>query len=143
MADEIADDELLYRSVADAVECHETAARTLLRLSHSTFNDPEHQPSVDRASLRPDGPDSSRWTPEHGVVGLNAGAVRRVVFTSKDGKHATAVNFAPLSNNAAHALICPDPHVTSGPAFKRMKEALCLIAKPGGWLSLPASARDT
>lgn len=141
MSEGVADDEFLYRSVRDVVECHATTARQLVQLSHSAFNDAAREPSVDRAVLRPGGPDSARRGDDDGVVGLQAASVRRVVFISKEGKHATLVNAAPLAENASHALICADPHVTSGTAFKRTKEALCLIARPGGWLSLPKSAR--
>ena len=141
MYERIADDELLYRSVRDLAECHVTTAQQLVQLSQSAFNDPDHQPSVDRASLRPSGPDSARRGEDHGVVGLDARSVRRIVFASKDGNHVTLVKAAPLPDNAAHALICADPNVSSGSAFRRMKEALCRIAKPGGWLSLPQSAR--
>lgn len=147
---EIHSDEFLFRSVNDSVECHRSDANgALLELGHSAFNDPKRQPSVDRRSLRADVPADSRRAPEAGVVTLVAGEVRSIrsvrTFDPK-GKtvvheHEVDVLHRPVAGNYSHAQIEGSPHPDASGAWKKLKEALCQLAKARGWSFPPASAR--
>lgn len=136
--------ETVFRSVTDGPTYFSMDDGTL-RLSHSAFNDPMWQPSVDRQCMRSD-PELSRRHEDAGVVQLNVEAVRQIdVWTNTkkgapDFKHTVDVRHEPEVENHAHATVQADPQAVNN-AFKRVKEALCRIADEHGWIALPKSRR--
>lgn len=145
----VLDNETLFRAVRDeSIHFSCDAAGALRRLSHSVFNDPDMQPSVDRATLRLGVAAESRKSPSDGVVALIAVEVRSIkALVSRDSKgkptltHDVDVIHAPEADNYTHALVRTAPQVASSGTFKRLKEALCLIAEAKGWAFPPQSAR--
>ena len=145
----VLDNEKLFRAVRDEpIHFSCDAAGALKRLSHSVFNDPDMQPSVDRATLRLGVAAESRKSPGDGVVELVAVEVRSIkALVSRDPKgkptlaHDIDVIHAPEAENYSHALVRTAPQVASGGTFKRLKEALCLIAETNGWAFPPQSVR--
>lgn len=144
----VEDVEVVLRSVKDDPThfvCD--AAGRLLRLCHSAFNDPERQPSVDRASLQAGGAQAARRSPNDGVVSLVALDIRSAGVHTLNSKgkviqeHGVDVRHNPLTTNYSHALVVTDPAIASDGAFKRLKEALCLLAGPRGFAYPPASRR--
>jgi hypothetical protein len=145
----VLDDETLFRVVRDEpmhFGCDGKGALT--RLSHSAFNDPDMQPSVDRAVHRIGGAAESRKSASDGVVALVAVEVRSIkTLVSLDAKgrpaqsHWVDVVHAPEVENYSHALVRTAPQIASGGAFKRLKEALCFLAAAKGWAYPPESAR--
>ena len=146
----VLNEELLYRSVRDSGDHHGCDPKgKLVRVGNSAFNDPERKPSVDRAVLRREGPQASRFGPDDGVVTLGAGEVRSisgVVTNNKKAEplhqHIVDVLHVPIENNYAHAQIETAPHASSDGAWKKLKEALCRIAIARGWTYPPASIRS-
>ncbi len=142
----VADEENVWRSVKDERICH-SVKEGRLKLSASTFNDPEWKPSVDRVCLTDGDAAKSCKQPEAGVVQLEAEAVRQIKLATKDKKgndalsHDVDVQHDPLRENQAHAKVVTAPHVLSEGAFIRLKEALCRIAERHGWVIPPASVR--
>ena len=142
-------EELLYRCVGDTDLHHGCDAQgRLVRLGHSAFNDPDRTPSVDRATLRDDGPQATRFDEPAGVVTLSADEVRSistVVTFTKQGqplhRHTVDVRHVPELGNYAHALIETAPHAAGDGAWKKLKEALCVVATKRGWAFPPASVR--
>lgn len=145
----VLDEEDLFRSVRDDPQCFGwDANRKALRLSHSSFNDPDKQPSVDRAGLQSSGPQATRFTETDGVVVMTASqvrAVRGLKTCDAKGKalhdHDVDVHHAPEEHNYSHALIKTVPQAVSDGTFKRLKEALCRIAEGRGWAYPPSSLR--
>ncbi len=140
----VGDDERVFRAVADHLNCFAMPGG-VLRLSHSAFNDhPESKPSVDRVAMLQGGPEASRRKASDGVVVLGVREVRQIVPVERDRKgkeiqrHSVDVLHDPKPFNKAHALVVADPEVGSS-VFKKLREALCLLADPGGWQVNPAS----
>jgi len=145
----VEDGEEIYRSVKDLPSHFAQDSTGRLKLGSSAFNDPDKRPSVDRAKHCAEGPQSSRRNEADGVVSLNVGDVRSiagVVTNDKKGKplqsHAVDVVHHPEDDNFSHALVVTNPDVVAEPAFKRLKEALCLLAERRGWVHVPASQRS-
>ena len=141
---EVGDDERVYRAVADNPNCFSMSGG-VLRLSHSAFNDhPDSKPSVDRVSMLQGDPEASRRTPTDGVVVLAVQRIREIAPVQKDHKgrevqrHSVDVVHDPKPFNRAHALVVANPELGSS-VFKKLREALCLLADPGGWKVEPAS----
>lgn len=146
----VLDEELLYRSVADTDDHHGCDPKgNLLWVGNSAFNDPDQKPSVDRASLRDGGPQSTRFAPEHGVVTIGTGEVRGIStvipYTAKGDPlpaHVVDVVHTPEDQNYSHALVETVPYAASRGAFKKLKEALSRLATARGWAYPPASRRN-
>ena len=143
----VGDDERVYRAVADLPNCFAMPGGTL-RLSHSAFNDhPDSKPSVDRVAMLQGGPDASRRRPSDGVVVLGIQEIRQIAPVARDHKgrevqrHSVDVVHDPKPVNRAHALVVANPEVGSS-VFKKLREALCLVAEPGGWQVKPASLQE-
>lgn len=142
-------DETLFRSVRDEPHYFGCDGKGELKhLSHSAFNDPDMQPSVDRAVMRAGGAAESRKSSTDGVVALVAVRVRAInTAVTLDAKgrptqtHQVDVVHAPEAENHSHSLVKSAPQIASGSAFKRLKEALCLIAAAKGWAFPPQSSR--
>jgi hypothetical protein len=145
----VLDDETLYRSVRDdRLNFVCDGQGSLTRLSTTAFNDRGKEPSVDRATLRPSGPPSSRRSESDGVVSLvtlDVRAIRAVVTYDNKGKvvqsHDVDVHHAPEDDNYSHALVKTAPHAAADNTFKRLKEALCRLAEARGWAFPPSSWR--
>ena len=145
----VLDLEKLFRAVRDSPQLFGCEVNgTLKRLSHSVFNDPGREPSVDRAGLRQGGPADSRKSDSDGVVPLVACDVRAIKsVVSYDEKkrpvshHFVNVEHDPLPDNHSHALVKTAPQLAGDGAFKRLKEALCRIAEHHGWAFKPGSLR--
>ncbi len=141
-------EELVFRAVADNPQLWGTDQAGGLRLSGSAFNDRNKEPSVDRESLLALGAAQSRKSESDGVACLLTGEVRAIrTVVTLDAKqqpvreHIVDVVHVPVTDNAAHAVVRTDPLVSNDGAFRRLKEALCLLANTRGWAYLPASKR--
>ena len=73
------DEEVVRRAVRDDLThfvCDANGA--LLRLGQSAFNDPDKQPSVDRAVLQPEGAQAARRADTDGVISMVARDIRNI-----------------------------------------------------------------
>jgi len=143
----VSDDETVFRAIADESQLFAIDAAGNLRLSGSAFNDRRKEPSVDRASMV-EGAIASRKSESDGVVCLVTGEVRSVKsVVTLDAKqrpiceHQVDVVHDPVENNSAHSVVRTAPTAASESAFRRLKEALCLLANKAGWMYPPASRR--
>ena len=121
------------------------------RFSSTVFNSPDHKPSVDRAKLR-SSPSETKVAITDGVITLLTADVRAISIenTSADpGASKTySVDVIPrpvpvdnpdgLAENKAHAQIEADPILASPSRFKKLKEALALLASQNGWSIKPS-----
>jgi len=145
---EIANEEVLYRSVKDVAENHKVGPNGELLLKHSAFNDPGRKPSVDRKTMRAD-PELSKRQAEAGVVAITAQEVRsisNVITLDKKQRqvgdaHAVDVFHRPVDGNGSHSQVEANPEVASDSAWKRLKEALCQRAQARHWVCAPASLK--
>ena len=124
-------------------------ADTQVPVGNSAFSDSDQKPSVDWASLRDGGPQSTRFAPEPGVVIIGTGEIRGIStvipYTTKGDPlppHVVDIVHTPEDQNYSHALIETAPHVASRGTFKRLKEALSRRATARGWAYPPASRRN-
>ena len=144
----VLDEEAVFRAVADGPQLFAVDSSGSLRLSGSAFNERRREPSVDRASMMQGGAGASRKSESDGVICLIAGEVRAVkTVVTLDQKqrpihpHQVDVVHDPVDGNAAHAVVRTAPALASDSAFRRLKEALCLLANKRGWAYPPASRR--
>lgn len=144
----VANHELLFRAVSDADEHHRIDENGFLLLGQSAFNDRERTPSVDRAELQGGGPQATRREDADGVVILQAAEIRSICTVATCDAHQNIlrqhnvdVRHVPVLNNYSHGQVEAAPHVTSGGAWKKLKEALCRVAMKRGWAFKPASLR--
>jgi hypothetical protein len=138
--DPVLDAELLYRRIPDKEEHFKKLGDGQLGLNSTAFNDRYRRPSVDRAGLCGNDPRHTQKEPSAGVVRLPAGEVRGIALDKqcldkqgldkqgldkqglgKQGKEAehyrVDVLAAPLSDNAAQAVIATDPALDSDKVF--------------------------
>ncbi len=122
-----------------------------IRFSASAFNDRDRTPSVDRSSLRAE-PRDTRLTEADGVTAVNTGAVRAIRTIRVDPARKTdervyqvdAIH-RPLpddedpTENGAHCQIECCPSIASDTHFKKLKEALALLANERGFVVLPSN----
>lgn len=144
----VLDEETVFRAVLDQPQFFTVDASGNLRLSGSAFNDRRKEPSVDRASMIHGGADTCRKSESDGVVGLVSFEVRAIkTVVTLDQKerpvheHQVDVVHNPVCGNAAHAVVRTAPALVSDNAFRKLKEALCLLASRSGWAYQPASRR--
>lgn len=144
----VLDEEIFFRVVADDQQLFAIDGSGNLRLSGSVFNDRLREPSIDRAAMLQGGAEAARKSASDGVVCLIAcevRAVKTVVTLDQKQKpvhhHDVDVVHDPVEGNAAHAVVRTAPALVSDSAFRRLKEALCLLASSRGWAHLPASVR--
>jgi len=147
IADEVEDEETLYRSVAK--DCF-TLVDGKLKLASTAFNDPTQKPSIDRANLCAFNPAHAKQGFAHGVVALTALSVRQIADVIHNDEHgqpklAHQIDVIPdpiknhltLPDNPAHALIVAHPSFANAQVFKKLKKSLARIASQGGWLIAP------
>jgi len=152
MVGQVTDDEHLFRRVRGSVAgqtCYQTVGNRVL-FSQSAFNDPDKEPSADRAGLRAN-PELSRFVPEDGIVTLGVDQVRKIgpidkltergkpAKDSQGRKIGYTVDVVPKPRwgNCPHALIVMVPGAAGAGAFKRLKEALARLASDAGWTIQP------
>jgi len=130
----VADEEFLRRSFKPS----DVAAPG--RLSSTAFNDPGQCPSVDRALLRAD-PSHTKRNPEDGVAELLTSEVRGITNIEQTGQNGAVykidVHERPVEDNPAHAQVEAAPDFAGGSRFKKLKEALSLLASKRPWLINP------
>lgn len=139
----------LYRSVRAG---EYTTLNGKVAFSASAFNDRERKPSVDVSSIRKD-PRESRRSIADGVAKLVAGEIRGTckipIYDKKGrptGQHSVDVLHRPIENdpsepdNPAHCQIECHPTIEDDNRFKRLKEALAVMANKYGWVVEPGSA---
>jgi hypothetical protein len=136
----VADEELLFRSVPrDAVSWHEGK----LKLSSQAFLSRECQPSVNRATIRPD-PELAKIDSDHAVAQLIAGRVRSIKDVVHNpnapqseklcyrldvvAKPVLAGKADGEAENLAHAEIHCHPTVSRN-RYQKVKEALARVAE--------------
>src|SRR5579872_1145204 len=133
--DYVADDEVLYRSVAGDLRLFPLDGQGERRISSMAFNDAGRRPSVDRAILCPGGPTDSqlrfsRWS---GLLFLVAKDIRQL--TTVHGRTGSAyhvdVEPVPLPENISHAEIFGRPPFDTDKVCDRIKQALARIASVG------------
>ena len=131
--DRVADDETLYRAVAGV---HYAIEDGVIRVSSQAFGDRERRPSVDRAHLRDNNPEKTRFDNSYGVVSLIASSVREIEepINDKNGNFVEMcyadVEPAPEIDNPAHAQIHGRPRgfEVSKSLYQRMLARLCRIS---------------
>jgi len=140
-ADHVDDEEELYRRVPEAAgsACYYIDHGKVVFFS-SAFNDVSQSPSVDRANKRQFDPHRTRLRQQDGIVALEAGAIRGlgpIIQRDQRGRqvsqHSVDVVYDPIFGNCAHALVSAEPTITSGSAFKRLKDGLVRLANQAGW----------
>ncbi len=152
VTDFIANGEVLYRRVPNAPGLYSTLPNGDLRLSSTAFNDRGEKPSVDRAILRLS-PEETKHEVKDGVVTLGASEIRSIVNIADteaiDGEpldYAIDVLYRPIlagnpegdAENLAHAQIEAAPAFKASSRFKKLKEALAVMASKHGWLVSPS-----
>lgn len=145
----VEDCEVLYRAVR--ADCNEYRIEEdgTLRFTVNAFNDSGNKPSVDRSSMRPD-PRDTRLNASDGVTAVVTSDVRNigpVSVEAPDGKvsYAVDVQHRPLAKsetqpkeNIAHCQIECDPEIKRS-HFKKIKEALAILATKRGWTVEPTA----
>lgn len=122
-----------------------------IRFSASAFNDRDRTPSVDRSSIRTE-PRDARLTETDGVTAVNTAAVRAVrtirIDPAKktdervyqvDAIHRPLPDDEDPTENSAHCQIECCPSIASDTHFKKLKEALALLANERGFVVLPSN----
>ena len=137
--DEIVDEEL-YRSVPEVKSHFQVIKKGEWRLSSSSFQDPNKQPSLYRKLLCTNPPDSNppRRGEKHAVFLMLAGQIKQgAVFIHRTGNPPKqkqikyeAVVTADRSNgqDIAHAIVKSTPAIEQNKAFDSLKEILIILA---------------
>ncbi|WP_371142387.1 hypothetical protein [Burkholderia cepacia] len=146
--DTVDDAEALYRRAPKGCIAYEDGKE---RISTTAFNDRNNKPSVDRAKLR-NSPEDTKHAPTDGIIELSAAEVRGirdVEITDPQTQPPTyyVVDVVPrpvdadeeqgIKENPAHAQIEATPHADANSRFRKIKEALAVIANQRGWLIRP------
>jgi len=136
---DVADDEGLYRVVRkDACKVIDDVPR----LSSTAFNDKARKPSTDRARLR-NSANESQKEPTDGIALLITQEVRAVCIPFPDPtpngpkEYLVDVWARPENENPAHAQIEGAPEFITDARFKKLKEALVLLAEQHEWVIKP------
>jgi hypothetical protein len=142
------DAESLYRRAPKDSIAYEEGAE---RISSTAFNDRYNKPSVDRAKLR-NSPEETKDQPTDGIIELSAAEVRGISEveitdpkTNPPAYYVVDVLPRPVEQdveksikaNLAHAQIEATPHAQANSRFRKIKEALAVIANERGWLIRP------
>jgi hypothetical protein len=132
--DHVTDEERMYRSARASEVLHDASGRPV-RVSSQAFGDRSQQVSVDRAVRCDHNPHFTQKSPSDAVVELIARevrAIRSLVQRDEQGRevglYTIGVRPDPLPDNAAHAVIYPDPQFASRSVFKRLQEQLAQLA---------------
>lgn len=110
-------------------------------ISSQAFTDRTLKVSVDRAKINHDDPSRTKILPTDGIVELQAGTVRSVANICKNDTNGNLLRSQTLlvtpdpikgdpemPDNPAHALIYASPDYDNRNIFKKVIEALALIA---------------
>ena len=146
----VEDSEELYRRVASGFNyCKKTEDGW--HVSASAFGDREQKVSVDRASLCDNDPTRTQIELADGIALLIAGEVRRISRQGlnpnrNDGEpklltYNIDVIHRPTHENPAHTQVEPSPPYKTGNVFKKIREALALLAAKRPWLIEPEEIR--
>jgi hypothetical protein len=142
-------DEALYRLIrANSDEYRYVAGE--LRFASSAFNDRHHRPSVDRSAIRANPAEMKRQISD-GVTKVLAAEVRSIsnieIEPKNPKKYAVDAIHRPImagqngeGENLAHSQVECDPHIESGSRFKKLKEALALLASKHGFAVEPTNS---
>lgn len=146
--------EALYRAVSANSEHYELISGGL-RVSSSAFNDRWRKPSVDRSAFRAD-PKYTRKKETDGVTRLRASEVRsicdlRVEPNSRENRSTYCVDVVhrPVTakgsqpENVAHCQVECAPDLSSDAHFRKLKEALAIIATANGFVVMPKLTDET
>lgn len=148
MSGTVGDDEQLYRRVKENIGtqlCYKVEDGKTVFL-HAAFNDPNKQPSVDRANLKHrSDPHLSRENASDGIVSLqaegirNLGPISKLNAKGKPTKDTFEVDVVadPRFGNCSHALVSMSPSTAGSGAFMRLKEGLVRLANEAGWTVTP------
>lgn len=145
----VGDTEDLYRAIrADSGE-YALSKEGQIKFSASAFNDRYRKPSVDRSSMRTE-PRDTRIAATDGVAVVKTAEVRsirtiRVDPTKKtdertyqvDAVHRPLPNGNDPTQNPAHCQIECCPSIASDNHFRKLKEALALLASTRGFAVVP------
>jgi hypothetical protein len=143
----VSDDEQLYRSVRNETQFFKTVDGAV-RFSNTCFNDPAGKVSVDRANLR-NSAEETKFSPSDGIIKLLARDIRDIgPIPNPDGGDGYLIDVHPrpipadnpdgLPENLSHAQIEASPDFTNPSRFKKLKEALALLADGNGWFIAPS-----
>lgn len=143
LADFVGDSETLYRRfVLDNYPLDSTGKRTV---SSQAFTDRDMEVSVDRAELVENNPNRTKENQSDGIIGLAALVVREISTVQSldkkgklDKRYAVDVIPKPELNHEAHAVIIAIPEYSNDKIFRRLREALAIIANNNGVLSEPS-----
>ncbi|MCJ2140260.1 hypothetical protein [Methylobacterium sp. E-066] len=146
----VENDEFLYRSIrANPSEPEEYSyASGKLIISVSAFNDRGNKPSVDRSLLR-DKPEEAKKNSSDGVAALLAEDVRNIKGvkvtaerTDERTYYVDAIHRPLLADpvNLAHCQVECDPELANPSRFRKIKEALAIIATKHGFVIDPAES---
>jgi len=142
----VEDAEIVYRSVRDEPKEH-TVVDGQLKISAAAFSDSKKRPSVDRARIQVD-VQLAKKSESDGVTALVAGPIRGISTVRRLDKnqkvvqqHGVDVVAVPLEENASHAEVHCEPALEDDKVFRRLREALAVLATQAGWVVPPLSAR--
>ena len=149
--DRVKDEETLFRRVLSGKNLY-TVQSGKLRLSSQAFADRKREPSVVRAALCNNDPSWAQQDDHDGVVSLVAIDVRQISVSGLHKEKAPTVQKEiqynidvvprPLEANQAHAVICPTPPYRTNSVFRRVREALVLLASRRNWTIPPVDMRN-
>jgi hypothetical protein len=126
--DRVSDDEVLYRRVPDIPgDFHKPISGGGRRVTSGAFGSKQKEPSVDRAILCDNNPESSRRKPTECIVSLTAGEVRSIEGFGRTIDVVPDPNPTEDPDNSAHALIVSDPPFSRN-QFNKFKQRLAEIA---------------
>lgn len=146
----VKDEELLYRAVRNDPGREYKYIDGALVVSASAFNDAGLKPSVDRAELV-SSPIACQKNPSDGIVCLLTGEVRSIdSIVSNPGSCPTKSyqidviarpiepNESNTAGNAAHAQVEHAPEEMNKSRFRKLKEALAMLANKRAWAIEPS-----
>lgn len=148
--DRVENDDELYRRIPNAPGMY-SVVDGKLHFSSTAFNDRGHKPSVDRAKLR-SSPCETKLAVTDGVISLFAVEIRDIsienVGAAVDEPPNYSVDVIPrpvlfdnpegLPENKAHAQVETNPILASPSRFKKLKEALAILASNRDWIVKPS-----
>lgn len=142
LANFVDDSETLYRRfVLDNYPLDSTGKRTV---SSQAFTDREMQISVDRAKLNVANSELTKQLATDGIISLIAGEIRQISTVQSFDKYQNPltsytvdVQPDPEENHEAHAIIIAIPVYSNEKIFRRLREALAIIANNNGVLIEP------
>lgn len=134
--DYVCDTEILYRRVRD-VKGNYKYENGVCRISRAAFGDRQMKPSVDRAQLRENNPENSKWEATDLIVCLVTHDVRSIdVLPGRivDVLYDPIRDHPEEPDNPAHSLVSSNPELLPGAtgarsAFDKLKRQLAKRSK--------------